>query len=330
MGKRFWASYEQENKKAEILLRDRAFSSPFEVKKGSFRSPRSGSPRSLQKERNLPAALGLRDSWDWGILSSLFSTGDSSGLANFARPSGLGATRWASQAAGRVAASPRPGPSLPVLCSAKRSSRAAGSAGGASGWGGGDEPNCTTALRDRDRASAEETEPISGGRAGPRWAAKTPGGTHTPCLPKVYSLLAPGHLQPLLRLWLRGWQSLLSAGEKEEAAGRAAYPPQVDWGGPRRCLRLSDDPGWMTTLGGVRVQRLPRDFTGDWRGERRVALKEADFLPLLSVLWSPGAKGLAPSSRSCRHFWAATVPGEDERFSQGRGGAYICFLLFSS
>ena len=48
---------------------------PLKLKRAPPRSPRSDSPRSLQKEGNVPAALGLRDCWDWGTLSSLFSTG---------------------------------------------------------------------------------------------------------------------------------------------------------------------------------------------------------------------------------------------------------------
>lgn len=140
------------------------------------------------REGDLPAAPGLPDKWGRDILAARFSTGDSSKLSNFSRPSELGAARCASPAAGRMAASPRPGPSLRVLGSATGSPQAAGAAGGASGCGG-EQPSCTEALR--DRASAEETEPISEGRAGPSGAAKAPGGTHTPCLPKVYSLLAP-------------------------------------------------------------------------------------------------------------------------------------------
>ena len=146
------------------------------------------------REGDLPAARGLPDTWGRDILAARFSTGDSSELSNFSRPSELGAARCASPAAGRRAASPRPGPSLRVLGSATGSLRAAGGASGC----GGDQPNCTEALR--DRASAEETEPISEGRAGPSGAAKAPGGTHTPRLPKVYSLLARERPQPVLLL----------------------------------------------------------------------------------------------------------------------------------
>lgn len=110
-------------------------------------------------------ALWLRGKSGWDVLPAHFSTADSSGLANFALPSRLPAAGRASQAAGGVGVSPLPRPSLRILEKANRSLRAAGAAGGASGCGG-DESNCTTVLR--DRANAEETEPISAGRAGPR------------------------------------------------------------------------------------------------------------------------------------------------------------------
>lgn len=104
----------------------------------------------------------LRGRSGWDMLAARFSTGDSSERANVVRPGRLPAAGGASQAAGGAAVSPLPRPSRRVLGNANRSRRAAGGASGC----GGDEPNCTTALR--DRASAEETEPISADRAGPR------------------------------------------------------------------------------------------------------------------------------------------------------------------